>query len=368
MKGRTLGRFCFHWSIACCLLGGTAVAQPIDNETVTIMDSFQAFNGYDVEYVLDTDEDLRFLSDFASQGGSDETYIEFDFGQSHTFTEIIFTDRVTSGGGNLGWVGGLHDYNTLFSYTFSVDDDFTNGDGVTDDIVIEVEPEEPFEDPVPQDQLELLQTTTPIPNISAHYLRWDILETYGANPGAADFEFHVGTSGGLEAGDADMDYDFDQLDLVQVQIAAKYLSTQAGNLGRRRLGRGTGRWPGNPPAGDGLFNQMDIIAALNAGKYLTGPYARFDPGGSEGDGQTSVVYDARTGEVAVDAPAGTELTSINIDSASGIFTGDPAQNLGGSFDNDADNNIFKATFGSSFGSHQLRQRSSGGAVRRVRCQ
>ena len=28
----------------------------------------------------------------------------------------------------------------------------------------------------------------------------------------------------------------------------------------------------------------------------------------------------------------------------------PAQNLGGSFDNDADTNIFKATFGSSFGS------------------
>ena len=34
----------------------------------------------------------------------------------------------------------------------------------------------------------------------------------------------------------------------------------------------------------------------------------------------------------------------------GIFAGDPATNLGGSFDNDADNNIFKATFGSSFGS------------------
>ena len=46
----------------------------------------------------------------------------------------------------------------------------------------------------------------------------------------------------------------------------------------------------------------------------------------------------------------TELTSINIDSATAIFTGEPAQNLGGSFDNDADNNIFKATFGSSFGS------------------
>ena len=49
-------------------------------------------------------------------------------------------------------------------------------------------------------------------------------------------------------------------------------------------------------------------------------------------------------------PAGNELTSINIDSAVGIFTGDAAQNLGGSFDNDIDSNIFKATFGSSFGS------------------
>ncbi len=44
------------------------------------------------------------------------------------------------------------------------------------------------------------------------------------------------------------------------------------------------------------------------------------------------------------------MTSVNIDSAASIFTGDAAQNLGGSFDNDADNNIFKATFGSSFGS------------------
>ena len=43
------------------------------------------------------------------------------------------------------------------------------------------------------------------------------------------------------------------------------------------------------------------------------------------------------------------MTSINIDSAACIFTGDAAQTLGGSFDNDTDCNIFKATFGSSFG-------------------
>ena len=83
---------------------------------------------------------------------------------------------------------------------------------------------------------------------------------------------------------------------------------------------------------------------------MTGPYAAIAPSGAGNDGQTSIVYDAGSGEVRVDAPVGTELTSINIDSASGIFTADPALNLGGSFDNDADNNIFKATFGSSFAS------------------
>ena len=154
----------------------------------------------------------------------------------------------------------------------------------------------------------------------------------------------------LQAGDADQDQDFDQLDLVQVQIAGKYLTGRAATWGDGDWNGAPGGSVGNPPAGNGRFDQIDIIAALNAGTYLTGPYAAIVGGGQRDDAQTSIVYDANTGEVAVDAPAGIELTSINIDSATGIFAGAPAQNLGGSFDNDADNNIFKATFGSSFGS------------------
>ena len=154
----------------------------------------------------------------------------------------------------------------------------------------------------------------------------------------------------LQAGDADQDLDFDQLDLVKVQIAGKYLTGAAATWGEGDFNGAPGGEQGNPPAGNGFFDQLDIIAALGPGLYLTGPYAALAGPGTEGDGQTSVVYDTSTGEVAVDAPAGIELTSINIDSAGGIFTGDPAANLGGSFDNDADNNIFKATFGSSFGS------------------
>ncbi len=70
----------------------------------------------------------------------------------------------------------------------------------------------------------------------------------------------------------------------------------------------------------------------------------------EGDDETSIVYHAGTGEASVDTPAGAKLTSVNIDSASGIFANhEAAQNLDGRFDNHANNNIFEATFGSNFG-------------------
>ncbi len=155
---------------------------------------------------------------------------------------------------------------------------------------------------------------------------------------------------GLRAGDADQDLDFDQLDLVKVQIVAKYLTGRAATWGEGDWNGAPGGKQGAPPPGNGFFDQLDIISALAPGHYLMGPYAALSGPGSPGDGQTSIIYNPSTGEVAVDAPAGNQLTSINIDSAGRIFTGAPAQNLGGSFDNDSDNNIFKATFGSSFGS------------------
>jgi hypothetical protein len=98
----------------------------------------------------------------------------------------------------------------------------------------------------------------------------------------------------LKAGDANMDLQFDQLDLVQVQIAAKYLSAQNATWGEGDWNGAPGGAPGDPPAGDGKFDQLDIIAALNADVYLTGPYAAIGTGGARNDGQTSITYDPAT--------------------------------------------------------------------------
>ena len=189
---------------------------------------------------------------------------------------------------------------------------------------------------------------------------WGFIPTGGGGSGVRSFEHPSGEvpllflelelppGDFLQAGDSNMDLEFNQLDLVQVQIAAKYLTGQPATWGEGDWNAAPGGAPGNPPIGDGLFNQVDIIAALNANVYLTGPYAALAPKGT-GSGNATITYNPANGEVGLEAGA-TDLTSINIDSAAAIFTGEPAQNLGGSFDNDADNNIFKATFGSSFGS------------------
>jgi hypothetical protein len=74
-----------------------------------------------------------------------------------------------------------------------------------------------------------------------------------------------------------------------------------------------------------------------------------EPGGTLNDLRWSVIYNANSGELALDIPEGhCGFTSMNIESETGIFTGQPALNVDGPFDVDADHIIFKAVFGGSF--------------------
>jgi len=66
----------------------------------------------------------------------------------------------------------------------------------------------------------------------------------------------------LRPGDADQDGDFDQLDIVKVLQAAKYLTGMPATWGEGDWDGAPGGSPGDPPLGDGVFNFNDILAAL----------------------------------------------------------------------------------------------------------
>ena len=157
-----------------------------------------------------------------------------------------------------------------------------------------------------------------------------------------------GTPESLHAGDADQDHDFDQLDLVQVQVAAKFLTGEPATWGEGDWDGAPGGSRGNPPAGDGLFNQADIVEALQANVYLTGPYAAVTPGGNASDGPTSLVDDAQSGEPRLTAPASTNLTPIHIASADSSLVGEQPATFGDAFENLAADNLFTATFDGGF--------------------
>lgn len=77
----------------------------------------------------------------------------------------------------------------------------------------------------------------------------------------------------LQPGDADQNLVFDQSDLVQVQVAGKYLTGRVSTWGEGDWNGAPGGAVGTPPAEDGVFNQLDIVAAQQAGLLLAGPYA-----------------------------------------------------------------------------------------------
>ena len=71
----------------------------------------------------------------------------------------------------------------------------------------------------------------------------------------------------LKPGDANQNQRFDQLDLVQVLQRAKYLTAWPQH-GETAIGTALrAAHLGSPPSGDGVFNQLDIVASMQSGGY-----------------------------------------------------------------------------------------------------
>lgn len=75
-----------------------------------------------------------------------------------------------------------------------------------------------------------------------------------------------------QPGDANLDGQFNQLDLVQVLQAGKYQTNQPAIWIDGDWNGGPGGSLSFPPLGNSRFDRLDIVAALQAGKYNTGPY------------------------------------------------------------------------------------------------
>lgn len=166
---------------AAMTIASAASADVVDNATVTVLGtSSVAYGGYPTSDAIDTGNS-RYSSDFAGDGSGKGTHLDFAFSAPTTFTNIVYTDRTSSGGSNNSNSRGVSDYVNQYSYDFFSDALFSTSVGSFTSQFLNT----------PSTPASLLdfQHSDAIGGITAQYVRFTVLQTRGVNPGAADFEF-----------------------------------------------------------------------------------------------------------------------------------------------------------------------------------
>lgn len=165
---------------AAMTIASTASANVVDNTTVTMLaSSSAAYAGYPASDALDIGS-ARYSSDFAGFGTGVGTHLDFAFSAPTTFTNIVYTDRTSSGGANNSNMYGVSDFVNQYRYDFFSDAFFTNVGSFTSQVLAA---------PTGPTSYLAFQHSDAIAGITAQYVRFSVLQTGGANPGAADFEF-----------------------------------------------------------------------------------------------------------------------------------------------------------------------------------
>lgn len=115
-------------------------------------------------------QDGNLATDYASAGLGAATFMDFNFGGPTLITRVDYYDRAT--GGPVGT-----DNVTAFDLIFSNDAIFGNSDDTTVNVLS------------PGFAAPDLVTINNGVGLVAQYMRWDVVSTTGANPGAAEFRF-----------------------------------------------------------------------------------------------------------------------------------------------------------------------------------
>jgi hypothetical protein len=128
------------------------------------------------------------LTDWAAGNTGAGSNILFDLGGSYALTGGSVTDRVTSGGPNGVFVGGLFDFTTVYELTFYSDAAGTVSVGTyTSPTLVG-----PVGATLPSDFL-----TSPTFSFTASSVRYTVIATAGSNPGLSEISFEGTPSGGV---------------------------------------------------------------------------------------------------------------------------------------------------------------------------
>ena len=143
-----------------------------------------------------------------------------------------------------------------------------------------------------ESEIAPLQTSSLIPDVQAHYVRWEIIDTRGQNPGANNFEFIASSGDGLP-GDFNNNGDLDNNDLdllaEQQQTPTPDLSFDLNddglvNFDDRQVWVDdlTNTWIGDANL-DGEFNSGDMVQVFVRGKYENDEIAGWEEGDWNGN-------------------------------------------------------------------------------------
>lgn len=153
---------------------GAAIIVPV---SVTASSSFP---GYPAADAIDQDAGFE-ISDWASFQEGPNAFLNLDLGAVYTLDEAYVTDRVTSGGANNGFVGGLFDFTTRFSLQAFSDAAFTSAIGSA----LVFDKAAPGATTQPSDFLY----TAALGGLTTRYVQYKVLAANGVNPGVSDIRF-----------------------------------------------------------------------------------------------------------------------------------------------------------------------------------
>jgi hypothetical protein len=197
------------------VLVGSVQAEDIDFTHITILDSSPRFNAsFDVSNLATNHTTFPETDGFgyASQGAGANTFVDFEFDQPYSFGAVTMVDRLHSGAAQ-DVLGGLFDFVENYDLIFSLDSTFDD-----DDFVISVENDPPE---LPAEDFIGFLSNAAVPNVTAQYIRYDVVLTNGVNPGAHTFFFDGVLPSGVDADfDNDGQIDIADIDLLYGEFAA----------------------------------------------------------------------------------------------------------------------------------------------------